>query len=139
MMSETVEVDATGTIRGFPYHDGWLDAVVLGDRTARLELRSKDGAKRILKLVGVSALHVEGLRESNVVLNLRLLTVAAATADESVRDAMRDRLYVDASSIPAGSFIFMLEPSFGGEVIAICTSVEVSLAAVAVVVGGKSP
>lgn len=136
MKSVTFTIDENGTIRGFPYHDGWLDAVVLAERRAHLSLRSTDGTKRVLTLEGLAALDVHGLRESNIVLSMRLLSPEAALADQSVRESIRARLYIEAATIPAGSYVFILEPSFGAEVIAICSGVEVTTGGLASVVGG---
>jgi hypothetical protein len=68
-----VVCDGNGFVRGFPYHDGRLDGVLVSDCGTEVCLALRDTAdgRRVLTLRHVSALHVDGFRQGNIVLNLR--------------------------------------------------------------------
>ncbi len=118
--------DEYGRVTGFPYHDGFLDGVLARGRDVHLALRSTEGQCRVLTLRQVAALHVEGFREGNIVLNMRLLPAKGAAVDAEVRAVLADRLFLDPAKLDEDSNVFLLESSFGADVVAICGSVEVS-------------
>ena len=91
-----------------------------------LALRSTEGQCRVLTLRQVAALHVEGFREGNIVLNMRLFPAKGAAIDAEVRAILADRLFLDPAKLNEDSSVFLLESSFGADVVAICGSVEVS-------------
>jgi hypothetical protein len=120
--------DDNGFIKGFPYHDGFLDGILIDDRGKNiyLALRAASGEQRILTLRGVAAFHAEGFREGNIVLNMRILTQNHAMTDEPTRRILSERLFVDDGVLPKGARVFLLESSFGAEIVAICHDVEVT-------------
>jgi len=119
--------DDSGFVRGFSYHDGYLDGLVLGDAgTVYLGLRAQSGERRVLTLRGVEALSVHGLREGNIVLNLRVVLAATAGADAEMARLLSDRLYLEPRDLAADVLLFRLECSFGAEILAVCADVEVS-------------
>ncbi|HEU5154339.1 MAG TPA: hypothetical protein VFU03_06395 [Gemmatimonadales bacterium] len=74
----------------------------------------------------VVAFHVEGFREENIVLNLRLLPAGRVVDDAVVGRLLADRLFLDAKNLTTDTSVFLLESSFGAEVVAVCGVVEIS-------------
>jgi len=122
-----ITCDQDGFVRGFPYHDGFLDGVLAsnGGKEVHLALRAASGEQRVLTLRRVTALHVEGFREGNIVLNMRMLPAGRLASEEEVRCLLADRLLVNAANLPEDVMVFVLESSFGAEVVAICYGAEV--------------
>jgi hypothetical protein len=127
-MTTPVSCDENGFVRGFPYHDGTFDGVLTGagGGEVHLALRSSQGERRVLTLRRVVAFHVEGFREANIVLNLRLLPAGRVVDDAVVGQLLADRLFLDAKNLTADTSVFLLESSFGAEVVAVCGVVEIS-------------
>ena len=127
-MMHSVSSDENGFLRGFPYHDGFLDGMITDDATkeVHLALRSSSGERRVLRLRHVEALHVDGFREGNIVSNLRMLPAARAAGDVQVRGMLAERLFLDAANLRPDTVVFWLESSFGAEVVAVCAEVAVS-------------
>ena len=120
--------DENGFVRGFPYHDGFLDGILVedGGKKLHLSLRAASGERNILTLQRVMTFHVENFREGNVVLNLRILSPDRVLNDKDIRHALMDRVFLDAANLPDDAVVFLLESSFGAEVLAVCHGVEVS-------------
>ncbi|WP_157758521.1 hypothetical protein [Cystobacter fuscus] len=125
-MTSRLSCDENGFLKGFPYHDGFLDGVLAGGTEVHLALRSSRSERRVLTLRRVVMFHVEGFREGNIVLNLRLLRADQVASDAEVRRILADRLFFDPAKLGADSSVFLLEASFGAEVVAICGEVEIS-------------
>ena len=124
-----VTCDENGLVRGFSYHDGFLDGVLVGDGgIVYLALRAQSGERRVLTLTGVTALSVDAFREGNIVLDLRVLPATAGAADAEIAQLLADRLYLAPASLAATSVVFRLVSSFGAEVLAVCAEVEISAA-----------
>src|SRR5688572_13067177 len=123
-----VSSDDNGVLRGFSYHDGYLDGVLVSDggTTANLALRSSAGELRVLALRGLVALDVSNFREGNLVLNIRLLPAARIAGIDDVRTLLAERLFIEPAGIPTDAAIFLLESSFGADVVAICRDVQIS-------------
>jgi hypothetical protein len=132
----SVQADDDGFIRGFPYHDGFLDAVFTNpdSKEVLLALRSEHGARRILTLKGVSALCLDGFREGNVILNVRVLTAERLLGDSETQKKLASRLSLEAGALEAGSAVFILESSYGADMVAICSDVEISEAGASIIV-----
>ncbi len=114
--------DEHGFLRGFPYHDGLLQAVVLTEGRAMLEVRSTAGQCHVIELRGLTAFSAEGVREGNVVLNIRLLDPARIVGDTELTKLVRDRLHLESSALAEiQQLIFYLETSYGAEVLALCS------------------
>jgi hypothetical protein len=125
-MTTPIRCDENGFVRGFSYHDGFLDGVVTAGSDVLLALRSKDGEQRVLTLHRVTALHIDNFRERNIVLNLRMLGAERAAADVDGRQRLVERLFLDPAKLATESSVFLLDASFGGEVVAICSAADVS-------------
>jgi hypothetical protein len=69
---------------------------------------------------------MDQFREGNIVGDLRLLSVAQASADAEVARRIEAKLFLEPSSIPEAARIFLLESSYGAELVAICDGIEVS-------------
>jgi hypothetical protein len=120
--------DANGFARGFPYHDGFLDGILVSESgsEASLALRSTQGERRILTLRGVVALDMGGFREGNIILNIRMVPSARAAAVPELRKLLSDRLLLDAVTRAPNAVVFLLEPSYGAEVVAVCAEADIS-------------
>jgi hypothetical protein len=116
--------DENGTIRGFAYHDGFLDGVALAPNQAQLHLRSSTGTKRVLTLRGVKALDVQQLREGNIVNTMRVLPAESFESNAEVKRNVSGRLFLE--SVPTDCVVFQLDCSYGADVIAICHEVVIS-------------
>lgn len=114
--------DANGRVRGFAYHDGYLDGITLKDREVQLAIGSIDNERRVLTLHGVQGLKVDNFREGNILADLWCLTVAEALQMPDVA-----RRIADASGAVAPELcVFVLESSYGANLIAVCKRAEVS-------------
>lgn len=135
-----VKCDENGFVRGFPHHDGRLDGVLTDDvaKEAHLAIRSVDGERRVLALRGVVALHVEGFREGNILSNLRLLTLPQVLLDEELRRLFDERLFIDVTTLRPDVVVFVVESSFGADVLAVCGGVHVSEPGARLVLSGCS-
>lgn len=133
-----VTCDENGFVRGFPHHDGRLDGVLTDDvsKQAHLAIRSVDGERRVLALRGVVALHIEGFREGNIVSSLRLLTPPQVLLDGELRRLFDERLFIDVAKLQSDVSVFVVESSFGADVLAVCGSVDVSEPGVTFVLSG---
>jgi len=123
-----VSYDENGFLRGFPYHDGFLDGLLADDVSTdvHLTLRATSGERRVLTLRHVKALDVQGFREGNIILNLRVLPTARITSDAEILRMLADRLFLGPANLSADTMVFRLESSFGADILAICDDVEVS-------------
>jgi hypothetical protein len=127
-MNSPLQFDQNGLVRGFPYHDGFLDGVLTGTTNGEvhLALRSSQQDRRVLTLRRVSALHVEGFREGNIVLNLWLLPKERLLKNAEIVRLLAERLDVDASKLASDAIVFRLDASFGADVLAVCGEAEIS-------------
>jgi len=127
-VSPPFHCDESGFVRGFAHHDGYLEGVLTDDvaKEAHLAIRSTSGERRVLTLRGVTALDVSGFREGNIIQNLRMWSAAKAAGDPEVRRSLDERLYLDATKLPPNASVFILESSFGANLIAVCAELFVS-------------
>lgn len=126
MTSSLLSSDANGYVTGFSYHDGFLDGVITDGSDILLGLRSSRDEFRILTLRGIVGLHVEGFREGNIVLNLRLAPTAQAARDADVVRMLAERLFLEPVDLGMDTYVFVLDGSFGADVIAVCGGAEIS-------------
>jgi hypothetical protein len=77
-------------------------------------------------LRGVVALHVEGFREGNIISSLRLLTLPQVLLDGELRRLFAERLFIEVATLQSDVVVFVVESSFGADVLAICGGVDVS-------------
>ena len=121
-----VNLDISGALRGIPYHDGQLEGVLVHDKTVYLGLRSTSGVRRILLLHDVMDLCLDGFRQGNIVLDIRVLSAAQAKRDDAVRAMVSEKLFRALESMDQEVRVFLLESSYGAEVVALCRAVEAS-------------
>ena len=120
-----------GMLEGFSYHDGGLLGVHLLRRPdaldVRLDLVTYDERRVELLLCGVTHLDVTSFRQGNIVLDIRLVTVAEAVVDAELVAAMANRLYLDSTRLPAtiGSHVLFLSSSYGAGLIATLHGIRV--------------
>lgn len=120
-------LDVNGFLRGIPYHDGQIQGLVISEGRVSLGLCSVDGDCHVLELGGISALRVDGLREGNIVLAIRILSAGSLSLDDELSDLVREKLGLDLSVVPNGDeLVARLETSFGAEVLAVCTEWSVA-------------
>lgn len=121
-------LDDDGFLRGFRYHDGSLDGLLIQElgAVACLAIRSVDDEQRIITLRQVSALHVDAFREGNIINNLRALRSDQLQKDEGVARWLADRLDLAVAKVPADRLVFVLESSYGASVVAVIGEFEVS-------------
>lgn len=119
--------DEHGFVRGVSYHDGELHGVLSDSvgREVQLVLRSSAGERHVVALEGVSALDVDGFRESNVVLDMRVLSAARAARDAEVRARLVGRLSLEPEKLPGDALVFVLDSSFGAQVLAVCGAIAI--------------
>ena len=121
-------LDENGYVCGFPYHDGDLDGVLLGPNdTVHLALRSVDGERRILTLLGVTQLSVDDFARGNSVADLRLQPASQLREEEALHRILAQRTFLDPDHVPEQKMIFMLETSYGADIIAICDGIDVQM------------
>lgn len=124
-MTSRVDLNEEGFVTGFPYHDGFLDGLLLGDdRCLHLAIRAVSGERRILTLRGVKASCVDDLREGNVLLNLRILPVPRAVGEPEVLRMLVERLHMVPARLDNDALVFWLESSYGAEIVAVCDYIE---------------
>lgn len=122
--------DEHGFVRGFPYHDGFLDGVLVDGREARFALRDLEGTRRVFSLRDIRCLCMDEFRQGNIVADLRVISVVQARENPTVCKLLADRLYLDPMTLDPSLRIFSLECSYGAEVIAVCGEVDISEAGV---------
>lgn len=113
-------LDAHGRLRGFGYHDGALRSVVLSDGNAMLGVRSVEGTHHVIELNRVVAFCADGVREGNIILNIRLLNARVGAEDPELTATAKERLHVNLDAVDRALFVFQLESSYGADVIALC-------------------
>ncbi|HEY1815412.1 MAG TPA: hypothetical protein VGG74_23850 [Kofleriaceae bacterium] len=118
--------DEHGIVTGFSYHDGFLDGVLVSDdgTAARFAVRSIEGVRRILTLRGVVSLHLDGFRQGNIVGYMWLLRGDQASANLEVRRLLIEEL--GRPALPEATLAFVIDTSYGANVIAICATAEIS-------------
>ncbi|MEQ1572560.1 MAG: hypothetical protein ABMA64_43470 [Myxococcota bacterium] len=123
-----INTDPHGRVIGFAYHDGCVAGVALeaDGKRVRIWLRSSSGQENVLVLAGVRALSVDGLREGNIVHAIRLHPIAEARVQFDVPPLVQARLGLDVGTLPVDEFVFLLEPSYGADFVAVCGDVELN-------------
>jgi hypothetical protein len=118
--------DEQGIVTGFSYHDGFLDGVLVtkDGGEARFALRSLEGVRRVLTVRGLVRLRVGGCRQGNIVGYIWALRGEQATANLEVRRMLIEEL--GRPALPDGTLAFMIDTSYGANVIAICAEAFVS-------------
>jgi len=122
-------VDENGFLRGLPHHDGFVLGVLIdeADRDVRIAIQSADKETRAVLVVRRPRMFVmNNFREGNTILNIRLVDAArsdAAAAD--IHSILAGRADFPGASI--GESIFILESSFGADIISICRGLEVEI------------
>lgn len=124
-MTSNVEVDSNCLVVGFPYHDGLLESVTIVAEDILLALRSLNGDIRWLILRRVSALCVDGMRQGNTILNLRIIPVARAIQDTATRELLSSRLFLEPQQALTRKVLFLLESSYGADIVALCDGANV--------------
>lgn len=106
-----------------PHHDGNLSAMLnLDDSETWLLYLSTEGTKRSVRLTGVRDMCVSNFRGGNIISGMWVFDAASAI-QESTREH-RERLgYGDIYPV-RGDFLFVLEGSYGAQVVADCIGVE---------------
>jgi hypothetical protein len=122
-MSSPLTRNTTGIVRGFAYHDGYLDGIAVSGRGAQLSIRSVDGERRTLTLHGVARLQLDHFCESNIIGDLWWLTIPEAFAIDHVAHRLTELF---GAQLPPERFVFMLDSSYGADLIAVCERAEVS-------------
>lgn len=139
----------TGPLTGL--HDGRLRSIAVSEGHAVLGLTHVDGRRFILKLGGVEALCVDGFREGNIISELEVVSGSDFDADSisagdvlasletlflrphqsaaekyhAAYNAFRDK---QLARLEAGTAkLVLLEPAYGADLLAYCSSVELIL------------
>jgi hypothetical protein len=68
--------------KAFPFHDGYLVSVSLGEDTAALGLRQAGGNTYVMTLEGLEALSIDSFREGNIILDLWTVSGKEPTSDD---------------------------------------------------------
>jgi hypothetical protein len=120
-----ISTDAHGRVVGFAHHDGTVVGVSVenGGTQVSIRLRSTEGHEHLLLLSGVRAFRLDSFREGNIVHAIRLHTVHAARTLFDIPSLVEGRLDLDLATVPSGEFVFVLEPSYGAEVVSVCRDV----------------
>ena len=121
----------------FPeFHDGWFDGIRVGEDTATLYLRERNGKDRTLILEGVKALQMDDFRQGNIVVELettkgarpssntpweRLFPSPHPSADQQYHDKYAQFLEAEIAKIVSGEHsLVMLSPAYGADLLAVC-------------------
>lgn len=119
----TVETDEQGRI-DVPHHDGELIGVLCeGTSRVSLTFRCTRGVRRQIVLSGVHAMDISSFRNGNIILSM--MVFPPDLAKRHVPEAMLRRLGHGRLASLAGKHVFVLDASYGAEVIADCDGVEV--------------
>lgn len=134
--------------KAFPFHDGYLESVSVGNDTATLGLKQVDGGAFVMKLGGVEALSIDGFREGNIILDLWAVSgkelTSADLATMEVAEVMEILfpgphpsaatqyhethaafLTTKLERIRSGdAAVVLLVPAYGAELYAFCKSVD---------------
>jgi hypothetical protein len=129
-MAKRLSCDENGMLVGFPHHDGSLDGVLMSGTDAHLALRSSQGEPRVLTLRRVSSLHVGDFCQGNIVGSLWLFRGDQLAHRAHVQRALMEKLQLDAGKLAPTDMVFLLDSSYGADVVAVCGEVEVSEAGV---------
>lgn len=119
-----VEADLDGYLRGFPYHDGRIVALTVSRESVRLGFRALSGPSKVLSLLRVKYLSINGYREDNIISTLRAQPVSTASKD--MRELFVQLFGVAPERMQPGLWAFVLECSYGGQLVAACEDVELS-------------
>jgi len=121
-----VSYDEDGFVRGFPYHDGELNGILTGVKgDAYIAFASSQGEARVLRLCGLKALHVGNFLQGNIILDMRVYPAARARGDAEIERRLMERLFLGVSSLSDDALVFVLDSSYGADVIAVCQGLEV--------------
>ncbi|MEQ1507187.1 MAG: hypothetical protein ABMB14_33470 [Myxococcota bacterium] len=122
-----INTDSQGRVVGFSHHDGELVGVSLENRgtSVKIVLRSSGGDGYVLLLSGVRAFHMDAFREGNIVHAIRVHSVGEARSAFDIPPLVQDRLGLDVTTLPSDAYVFLIEPSYGAAVVAVCRDVDV--------------
>ncbi|MBI5537107.1 MAG: hypothetical protein HY898_30575 [Deltaproteobacteria bacterium] len=132
-----MNLDADGVIRGVQYHDGRLEGVLVDGDAAYLCVRSASGNQRFLALRDLFDICMDGFRRGNIILNMRVLSAAQAKADSAVGAKVSEKLFRELDSLHVDALVFVLDSSYGADVLALCGRVEISDVGTSLVVQGR--
>jgi hypothetical protein len=132
----------------FPFHDGYLESVSVGEDTVTLGLKQVGGDLFVMKLGGVDALSIDGFREGNIILDLWTVRGKEPTKGDlgvmEVAEVM-EVLFPGPHPSAAGQYheahaafiatklklirdgdaaLVLLVPAYGAELYAFCRSVD---------------
>ena len=120
-----VETDAHGWISA-PHHDGRLDGVMcVTNSEVNLHYRCTRGVRRVIRLLGVHQMDVSSFRNGNIILS-----VMVHSSEEAGLHASEEQLCRLGWGRPAalkGKYLFILDASYGAEIVADCDDVVVEL------------
>jgi hypothetical protein len=108
-----------------PHHDGSLHGIVMQDEgsTCLVLYRSTDGVRRVVTLTGVHKLDVSSFRQGNIIDSIMVFPSGETT--NRGYDALLLRLGWGRLPGLKGRFLFVMDSSYGAEVIADCENVEI--------------
>jgi len=126
------------------FHDGYLTGVALNAGQAVFTIETMNGERWRIAVHGLQALCVDDLRESNIISYLELVTRRKpsfetlrhlftpphSSAAQEYHDAHAKVMDTKAATVLAGeAVLIVISPSYGAEIAAMGTSVEVTRAA----------
>ena len=117
-----VETDEHGQLVA-RHHDGELYGIMLSDDECRLHYRSSDGVSRIIRLLGIHTLDLSRFREGNVILSM--MAYPCQVASNKVPEELLRRLGWGKLPKLKGKYIFVLDSSYGAELVANCDEVDI--------------
>lgn len=120
--STPAEADQNGWI-DVPHHDGDLLGVVVEEPNCLLAYRSTDGVRRGLRLVGVHSMDLSGFRQGNIIMSMMMFS--PEVAPKRLSEAQWLRLGHGGHPRLKGRYVFLLDSSYGAELVADCDDIEV--------------
>jgi len=108
-----------------PHHDGSLVGIVMQNEGTRCLLlyQSTDGIRRAVVLTGVYKLELSGFRQGNTIGSIMVFP-SSDTGDKGY-DSLLLRLGWGRPPSLNGRVLFVMDASYGAEVIADCEDVEI--------------
>lgn len=127
------------------FHDGWLTGIVVGEKSTTLGLRALDGTNYELRLFDVQRFRANDFLEGNIIMHLEVIKGHVSTwTDVDARlaellpsphpsaalkyhSAYASWLAAISTKIASGeAALVSLEPSYGCDLIALCSDVQLT-------------
>lgn len=132
-------------VTGFPYHDGYLEGVLIDDRRREIAIGLRDvcDQRRVIVLGGVVAANLTNVKEGNIVGSLWWIPGSHIDDVPGLREKITFKMSFRDSELTKilgnNMFVFWADAAYGAETLVICRDAKMVDGALVYRSSGSSP